>query len=84
MAFSPVFGPGAGLIVDNQIVPFEYVYDGQRHRCGYRVVGDQLVVVVGEEERITELARMAPERLAHVIAHELLVMADFARRAGKP
>jgi hypothetical protein len=44
-----------GTIVDNQIVPFEYVYDGERHRCGYRAVCNQLVVVVGKEERITEL-----------------------------
>lgn len=69
--------------MDNQIVPFEYVCDGERHRCGYRVVCNQLVVVVGKEERIAELDRMAPKRLAQAIAHELLGEVDFARRAGK-
>ena len=47
--------------------------DGERHRCGYRVVGDNLVVVVGERERMAKLDRMTPERLAHILARELLV-----------
>ncbi len=67
-------------IGNNEVVSFDHVYNGERHRCGYRIVGDKLAVVVGEKKRIAELDRMMPERLAHVLAHELLVEADFANR----
>jgi hypothetical protein len=36
---------------------------------------------VGEKERIAERGRMMPDRLARVLVHELLVEAEFARRA---
>ncbi|MBC9879985.1 MAG: hypothetical protein E6614_25025 [Bradyrhizobium sp.] len=66
---------------DGNVVPFDYIYRGERHQCGYRIVGDKLVVVVGEKERIAERGRMMPDRLARVLVHELLVEAEFARRA---
>ena len=70
-------------IANDGIVQFDHIHDGERHRCGYRVVGGKLVVVVGETERIAELDRMMPERLAHILVHELLVEADFAKGREK-
>ena len=66
---------------DGNVVPFDYICRGERHQCGYRIVGDKLVVVVGEKERIAERGRMMPDRLARVLVHELLVEAELARRA---
>ncbi len=66
---------------DSNVVPFDYIYRDERHRCGYRIVADKLVVVVGEKERIAERGRMMPDRLARVLVHELLVEAEFAMRA---
>jgi hypothetical protein len=47
-------------------------------------IGADIVSLATSLSWITELDRVAPEWLTRVIAHELLVKADFARRAGKP
>ena len=70
-------------ISNDEVVQFDHIYDGARHRCGYRVAGGKLVVVVGERERMAELDRMTPQRLAHILVREWLVEADFAREREK-
>lgn len=66
---------------NHKAVQFDHIYRGERHRCAYRVVGDQLAVIVGDKERMTELGRMLPERLAHILVRELLAEAEWAKRA---
>jgi hypothetical protein len=63
---------------NGEAVRFDHVYNGTRHRCGYLVAGDKLIVVVEEKQRIAALDRMTPERLAHILVRELLIEADFA------
>lgn len=70
-------------IGDDEVVQFDHIHDGVRHRCAYRVAGGKLVVVVGERERMAELDRMTPGRLAHVLVRELLVEAAFAKEREK-
>lgn len=70
---------------DPLVGKFDYEFGGTRHRCGYRVVEGRLVVVVGRHENVADLDRMRPERLARIMAHELLVRASFAReRCPRP
>ncbi len=66
-------------ISNDEVVQFDHIHYGVRHRCAYRVAGGKLVVVVGESERMAELDRMTPERLAHILVHEVLVDSAFAR-----
>lgn len=65
---------------DHEFIPFDHLYNGAQHRGGYRVVAGTIIVVIGEMQRVAELDRMLPDRLAHILAHELLVEAGFAKK----
>lgn len=61
--------------------PFEYRFEGKARRCEYSVFGDRIVLEVEGMKSIAYLDGMSPERLARVLAHELLVRNSFLSAA---
>jgi hypothetical protein len=61
-------------------IVFDHAFEGKSWKCKYSVDGDNITVVVNGTKSIACLDGMRPERLAGVLARELLVAASFRSR----
>jgi hypothetical protein len=58
-------------------IVFDHAFEGKSWKCKYSVDGENITVVVNGTKSIACLDGMRPERLASVLAREILVAAAF-------
>jgi hypothetical protein len=59
---------------------FDHEFERKISKCLYRLDGDRITVIVDSARSIAYLDGMRPERLANVLAREILVAASFRSR----